>query len=60
VEEVHALPGLTDQQCDDMIEYSPDPDVRLIRNVYGLGRVYSRGCGEERGEGGANRGRIIR
>jgi hypothetical protein len=46
VEEVHALPGLTDQQCDDMIEYSPDPDVRLIRNVYGLGRVYSRGCGE--------------
>jgi hypothetical protein len=33
VEEVHALLGFTDQ-CDDMIEYSPDPDVRLIRNVW--------------------------
>jgi hypothetical protein len=33
VEEIHALLGLTDQ-CDDTIEYSPDPDVRLIRNVW--------------------------
>jgi hypothetical protein len=45
VEELHALLGFTDQ-CDDMIVYSPDPNVRLIRNVGARKGVLWRGCGE--------------
>jgi hypothetical protein len=33
VEEVHTLLGLA-EQCDDMIEYSPDPDIYAAHSKY--------------------------
>jgi hypothetical protein len=41
VEELHGLLGFTDQ-CDDIIEYSPDLDVQLIRNVWARKGVLER------------------
>jgi hypothetical protein len=43
VEEMHALlVGYITDQCDDTIEFSPDPDMRRIRNAWARKGVLER------------------
>jgi hypothetical protein len=39
--------GTLEKEKEDEVEYSPDPDVRLVRNIWTKGDVGCWGAGQE-------------